>query len=306
MAQLPPSDIRQLGYIGFEVSDLGAWETYATGVLGLQRSESLAHGGFSLRLDERRHRLFLSPGPADDLCVLGFEAEDDDAFERVCARLDAAGAQVRRGTDAETDLRGVQRLVHFQEPGGLACELYLGPAIADTPFESTVVQNGFVAGDMGWGHLALRARSMQESERFFQDVLGARLSDRIITTIGAMDIRITFLHFNKRHHSVALGEGLPKHLHHFMLQLNDFHDVGLALDRVVDQGHRVVQTLGRHPNDKMMSFYSETPSGFEVELGWGGRTITEGWQPRTHDIWTEWGHRPPAMLARSGRPAKAS
>jgi hypothetical protein len=116
-----------------------------------------------------------------------------------------------------------------------------------------------------------------------------------------MDIRITFMHFNARHHSIALGAGLPKHLHHFMLQLNDMRDVGLALDRVVDHGVRVVQTLGQHPNDKMISFYSETPSGFEVELGWGGRTITEGWEPETHGIWTEWGHRPPAMQARSGR-----
>ena len=165
-----------------------------------------------------------------------------------------------------------------------------------------VVRGGFVAGAQGFGHLALRARDMATSTRFFCDVLGARLSDRIITRIGDMDVHITFLHWNERHHSLALGEGLPKHIHHFMLQLRDVRDVGLALDRMVDHGVRVVQTLGQHPNDKMVSFYSETPSGFEVELGWGGRTITEGWLPETHGVWTEWGHRPPAQLARaSGR-----
>ena len=103
--------------------------------------------------------------------------------------------------------------------------------------------------------------------------------------------------------AIALGAGLPKHLHHFMLQLNDLRDLGRALDRVVDHGVRVVQTLGQHPNDKMISFYAETPSGFEVELGWGGRTITSDWQPETHAVWTEWGHRPPTMQARSGRAA---
>ena len=139
--------------------------------------------------------------------------------------------------------------------------------------------------------------------RFFCDVLGAKLSDRIITRIGGAEVRITFLHFNERHHSIALGAGLPKHLHHFMLQLNDLRDLGRALDRVVDHGVRVVQTLGQHPNDKMISFYAETPSGFEVELGWGGRTITSDWQPETHAVWTEWGHRPPTMQARSGRAA---
>lgn len=303
--------IVQLGYLGFVVSDLARWEAYATGVLGLQLARRFPDGGFSLRHDAQAERVFIrppSPGrrdEVDDLDVLGFEAEDDAAFDALAERLLAADADVEAAADADASARGVSRLLRFREPGGVRCELYVGPAQADSPFVSPVVRGGFVAGAQGFGHLALRAQEMQVSERFFCDVLGARLSDRIITRIGEQDISITFLHFNERHHSVALGEGLPKHLHHFMLQLNDLRDVGLALDRMVDHGVRIVQTLGQHPNDKMISFYSETPSGFEVELGWGGRTITAGWQPQTHGIWTEWGHRPPAMLARSGRSREA-
>ena len=297
--------ITQLGYVGFAVTDPARWEQYATQVLGLGVSRRFADGGFSLRHDDQEQRLFIRPGTADDLDVLGFEAADLDAFVELAERLGVADARVEFGSEAEAQQRGVLRLLRFEEPGGLTCELYLGPVQASTPFASEVVRGGFVAGAQGFGHLALRARDMTVSTRFFCDVLGARLSDRIITRIGDMDVRITFLHFNERHHSLALGEGLPKHIHHFMLQLRDLRDVGLALDRMVDHGVRVVQTLGQHPNDKMISFYSETPSGFEVELGWGGRTITEGWQPETHGIWTEWGHRPPAMLARAGRSREA-
>lgn len=300
--------IKQLGYLGFAVSDLPRWEAYATTVLGLELSRRFVDGGFSLRHDDQEQRLFIRPGDAetqDDLDVLGFEAEDDEALASVASRLTAAGVAVEQARDTDAQARGVQRLLRFREPGGTACEFYVGPAAAATPFAREVVRGGFVAGAQGFGHLALRANDMQASERFFCDVLGAKLSDRIITRIGELDVRITFLHFNARHHSVALGAGLPKHLHHFMLQLNDLRDVGLAMDRMVDHGVRIVQTLGQHPNDKMISFYSETPSGFEVELGWGGRTITEGWQPETHGIWTEWGHRPPAMFARSGRAREA-
>ena len=225
-----------------------------------------------------------------------------DAFAALAERLAVADAHVVFASDAEASHRGVARLLRFQEPGGLTCELYVGPAMAPAPFTSHGVRGGFVAGAQGFGHVALRARDMAASTRFFCEVLGARLSDRIITRIGETEVNITFLHWNERHHSLALGEGLPKHIHHFMLQLRDLRDLGLALDRVVDHGVRLVQTLGQHPNDKMVSFYSETPSGFEVELGWGGRTITEGWLPETHGVWTEWGHRPPAALARaSGR-----
>ena len=30
-------------------------------------------------------------------------------------------------------------------------------------------------------------------------------------------------------------------------------------------------TLGTHTNDRMTSFYVRTPSGFEIEYGFGGR-----------------------------------
>jgi 2,3-dihydroxybiphenyl 1,2-dioxygenase len=289
-------EITQLGYIGFQVSDLAAWEKYGTQVMGLEISRRYDDGGFSLRMDSRESRIFVEPGPADDLCVLGFEAADAAALGRVVERLRAAGVEVREGSAEQAARRGVQKLFLSREPGGAPIELYTGPAVADAPFVPKVYRSGFVAEEQGWGHLALRANDLHETERFFRELIGAELSDRIICQAGKLEINITFLHLNERHHSVAFGLGLPKHVHHFMLQVRDFNDVGLAMDRVVDQGYEIIQTLGRHPNDRMIGFYSATPSGFQLEIGWGGRTITEGWEPETHPIWTEWGHRPPAML----------
>ncbi len=51
-------------------------------------------------------------------------------------------------------------------------------------------------------------------------------------------------------------------------------------------------TLGRHTNDHMTSFYANTPSGFFVEYGWGGRVIDPGsWAPHeTYDGPSLWGH----------------
>jgi hypothetical protein len=59
-----------------------------------------------------------------------------------------------------------------------------------------------------------------------------------------------------------------------------------------------MQTLGRHPNDRMFSFYARTPSGFQFELGWGGRQVDDAtWTPTTYDHISEWGHHPPEFLA---------
>ena len=90
-----------------------------------------------------------------------------------------------------------------------------------------------------------------------------------------------------------------------MIEVAGFDDVGLTMDRALRAGVPIVQTLGRHPNDRMFSFYAKTPSGFQFELGWGGREIDDAtWQPTTYDHISEWGHHPPQVLTGQMRPAR--
>ena len=50
-------------------------------------------------------------------------------------------------------------------------------------------------------------------------------------------------------------------------------------------------SLGKHTNDQMISFYLITPSGFEVEYGFGGREIDDAtWVPSRHTATSTWGH----------------
>ena len=83
-----------------------------------------------------------------------------------------------------------------------------------------------------------------------------------------------------------------------MLEVRSMDDVGLAYDRALKSGVRIMQTLGKHPNDGMFSFYARTPSGFQFEFGWGGRQVDDAtWAPTTYDRISEWGHHPPEFLA---------
>jgi hypothetical protein len=53
--------------------------------------------------------------------------------------------------------------------------------------------------------------------------------------------------------------------------------------------------LGRHTNDHMTSFYLQTPAGFQIEYGYGGRLIDDRtWQVHTCNAASTWGHRAPA------------
>ena len=284
-----------LGYFLFEVSDLDAWDRFLVHVVGAEKGESLGGSVFSYRIDDHVARILLRQGPADDLIALGFQVQSEQALADFRARAEHAGHSTNDASHADAQRRGVRSFVQISEPGGIEVDVFVDPVLAQKPFSREIVRHGFVTGQQGVGHLALRANDIDETKKFFENVLQFSLSDRIQCTLpGDFKVDITFLHVNQRHHTVALGSGLQKHLHHFMLQMASLDDVGSALDRAFENKVRVVQGLGRHPNDHMVSFYCVTPSGFECEIGWGGRTIDDtNWQPTTYDRISDWGHRSP-------------
>src|ERR1700691_5705128 len=89
--------VTQLGYLAFEVSDLEAWETFAVRILGLEVAAKRADGGFTLRMDRRAARFFITPGPANDLVCLGWETASAGDLESIVTRLRASGVAVREG-----------------------------------------------------------------------------------------------------------------------------------------------------------------------------------------------------------------
>lgn len=58
-------------------------------------------------------------------------------------------------------------------------------------------------------------------------------------------------------------------------------------------GLAIANSLGRHDNDAMFSFYVVSPAGFQVEVGHGARLITPDWDDnRAYDRMSRWGHEP--------------
>ena len=285
--------VAQLGYLGFQVRDLGAWEHFATQVLGLTVSER-DDKSMSLRMDGFARRFLITEGPADDLSLIGWQVVDADALEALVDKLRGAGVDVVEAGDADADARGVQRLFRFADLDGIQSELCIGQAVGTEPFASALVPGGFVADELGLGHCVIGSQDKARSEGFYSELLGFKLSDEVKTEIQGFKVDVSFFHVNARHHSLAFGGPQKKRIHHFMIEARDIDAVGLALDRTLKAGLRVVQTLGRHPNDRMFSFYALTPSRFQFEFGWGGRMVDDAvWTPVVHDRISEWGHLPP-------------
>ncbi len=298
------SAVKQLGYLVFEVSDLAAWEDFGTQILGLQAVDNRGDAGFSLRMDGYHQRFFVERGPADDLAAIGWEVEGPAELDAMVKRLEDADHAVTRGSPDDAAARNVAALIRFADPAGNPVEVFYGPKMSDAPFVSNVVRSGFVADEQGFGHVVVVSKNDAEHEAFYATMFGLELSDYIRCEYFGHKIDVTFMHANARHHSLAFGGGQLKRIHHFMVQAQDMDEVGRCYDRFLFSGGMVHQTLGRHPNDKMFSFYGYTPSGFHFEFGAGAIEIDQGWQSTTHDKVSEWGHHPPQLLTKAYRRAK--
>lgn len=290
--------VTQLGYLGLSVSKLGEWEKFATEVLGLQTAGKADDGSLLLRMDEYHHRFILSEGSADDIAFAGWEVPDQPALRELEAQVRAAGIEVQAGSADEAARRGVAELVKFADPNGVATEAYFGPLMSfENPFRSPRPISGFETGTMGLGHIVLRVDDAEQSLQFYRDVLGMRISDFIDMKMRrgrpTGGLKLTFMHCNPRHHSIAFGAiPVSKRLLHFMLQVRSIDDVGATYYLAQDAGIEISGSLGRHTNDHMMSFYMRSPSGFEVEYGYGARTIDDSvWKVQRHEAPSIWGHR---------------
>ncbi len=291
------SEIEALGYVGLEVSSLENWRAFATGVLGLQVIDQA--GGLDVRMDAYARRLRLTEGPRDDLAYAGWEVRDEAALISLSRRLQAAGVAVSQASVDQAAARYVAGLIRFEDPEGNAHEAFFGPLQkTHEPFVSPLGV-GFKTGRQGLGHIVLSCRDKAAMMEFFIGVLGFRLSDHINTeVIPGRPLEISFLRCNGRHHSLALAPvPIPKRIVHLMVEATSIDDVGRALYRCQDAGIHLSFTLGRHANDEMLSFYPMTPSGFDIEYGWGGLEVDdETWHVVTHDRNSAWGHtyqRPP-------------
>ena len=279
--------ITGLGYLGVQSPRAAAWREYGPAVLGLQVADEAPAGAVHLRADDRAYRLAIGPGEPEGFAYMGWELPHAEAYEAAVERVEKTGVSIQRGSDAEAALRCVRQMVWFRDPDGFRHELFYGQFASAHSFAPGRPHHGFVTGDHGLGHLAIGVRDLEASRRFYLDVLGFSVTDEMDA-----HFRILFLHTNPRHHSIAAVEVPNPGLFHLMLQTRELDDVGVALDRCEALEYPVRRTLGRHPNDRTVSCYLGTPSGFDIELGWGPIDVVPGEHVTTVEKSASlWGHK---------------
>jgi biphenyl-2,3-diol 1,2-dioxygenase len=295
--------ITQLGYLGLSVSDVVGWEPFATEVLGLPIGERDSDGALYLRADEYHHRYTLHPAATDDLAYVGWAVSNAESLRVVKDKLLAAGVSVEQGTVEECRRRRVLDFIKCEDPAGVRLEIFYGlESSLDDPFRSSRQITGFKVGELGLGHVTVNTDDLEQSTRFYSDVLGLRPSAVIDFKRGDIEVRAIFFQCNSRAHSFALCRlPIPRRLVHFVLEAKSLDDVGATYHLCSEKGVTIAASIGRHVTDHMVSFYLVTPSGFEVGYGFGGRLVDPAENAvKYHRSTSVWGHKRPPTPALVG------
>ncbi|WP_204017065.1 VOC family protein [Sphaerimonospora thailandensis] len=272
------TQIRGLGYLKVQTRDIGRWRDLVIDGLGFAEGSGPDPAGLYLRMDERRARLALLPGDCDRVLAVGWEVRDQFALAAVGRAVEASGTPVKVLSDEEAAERDAEQVITFTDPAGIPVEVYFGPVLDHSPVITGRGQR-FVTGAQGMGHVVIPTTAMEETVSFYTEVLGFLPRGAIKMGGGRPPYRrVRFLGVNQRHHSLAIcpaGYAGDPGLVHLMVEVDTLDAVGMALDRVRELGFSISSTLGRHTNDKMVSFYVRAPGGWDIEYGTEGMLVDE-------------------------------
>lgn len=282
------SSIAALGYLVVR-GPVAEWRQFGTEVLGAQLVDGSDSLSAMFRTDDRAFRLVVEDGPPgpDALRALGFEVRNEAALDQLERDLTAGSIDFSEEPE-QAKIRRVQRLVSFNDVDGNRIEAFVGQESDSAAFISPRGVR-FICGDLGIGHVFMFTGDGHRCADFYRSVLGFKVSD----TIAFGPENGIFLHCNARHHSIAFAAipGPPPGIGHLMIEVDSLEAVGRALDVVENGPNSLLMTLGEHANDRMTSFYVNTPSGFAVEYGWNGRLIDDAvWQVGHYNAPSLWGH----------------
>lgn len=260
-------------------------DRFAREVLGLELARVEA-GSSYFRSDSRDHTLVYFEGdPADH--TVGFEIRTSEELDAAGAELSNSGIEVRAGSAEECEQRHVNGFIHFRDPTGNKIDLVLGPHHSGRRYFAERD-----AGITGFSHVGLCTTDAKRDERFWTQVLGARVSDRI----GDAPL----LRIDDVHHKVALFPTNRSGVQHVNHQVESVDDIMRAWYMLKQRGVPIAFGPGRHPTSGARFLYFRGPDEMIYEFSTGVRTITAEEElnyqprqfPRVNESFCMWGSVP--------------
>ena len=282
-----PVRFARLGFCRLACSDLAASIAFYRDIVGLAVERADDHEAW-LRCSDKPYDLVLVRGSAPGLVGAGFELEDAAQLDALFTVLDAAGLAPARLDGTTCAARLVEAGVAMTDSvSGLALEFFCGQSRAATLYagQHTRIER--------MGHLVLNVADLDAAHRFWVDLLGFAMSDRVE---GLAEWLRAWP--NPLHHSLALIQHSANTLHHINFMVSDIDDIGKAMNRLKAADVPIVYGPGRHLPSTSVFLYFLDPDGNTAELSFGMETFdeAEARDPR------ELEHKPEVMDMWGGRP----
>ena len=280
-----------LVHAGMRVLDLAASIDHAVTVLGLEvrtRTEGMAELGL--------------PG---QLPCLTLTTAAEAAFDDMTLHTDEAGLVEVRDRAKRHDVKihesrtGEPGAIRLYAPNGIAVEIGVGRR---QDRNRTAREAGPTIGS--FDHLSFSAEDMGAFVRFFEDVLGFRLSDSV-------NQERHWLRCGPNHHTVAVFTG-PDGLHHYAFETDDIRGLAALGDVLAARGQNFIWGPGRHGLGANIFTYHLDPAGAVLEVTSDMLQIADD-EEYEAQVWTDglksavrWGPLPPADFRTHVTPSAAA
>ena len=260
---------KKLGYVALNVTDLKRSTAFYRDTLGLQPVENERSGAGEpvfFRCDWDHHNVMLFEGAKPGLKRIGFEMESAAELERLFQHLKTHKQNVWEVPGEESARFHQRRSIRLHEAHtGATFEFYDHMReFGGQPYVPTV------AKIQRLGHVVLRTPAYAEAVAFFNDVLNFQISDVI-------EDAVTFTRCfpNPFHHSLGIGNGKARGLHHVNFMVTEVDDIGRAIWRFNNGQVPIVNGPGRHPPSGSMFLYFLDPDGLTLEYSFGMEEFPE-------------------------------
>lgn len=283
---------RRIGHATFVTPDLDEAIDYYTRVHGLvlaAREKDSAFfatrtGLLAVRLDK---------GDASACTSLAFEVAPDSDFAEMTRRLAAEGV---KGEVRSDPVPGVGEVLAFKDNKNTTIELFRSWSYLGSHHQVVGV------GPLKLGHVAFVSVDPEATARFYQRVMGFRVSDWIADFF-------VFMRCGPDHHTVNFIRGSVDRLHHFAFELKDLAHLQNACELLAHKdipinwgpvrhgpGHNVA-IYHRTPDDLVCEFYIELDQLKDEELGYFDPRPWHRDTPQRPRVWerdttTIWGPPP--------------
>ena len=241
--------VKRLRHVTFASPDVEAQLDYYRSIIGLAvigRDDRRV----ILGTDSDELTLVLEHGPASRLTAIACEVAPGLDLSDLQKPLASLGIESEVRSDTAP---GIPKTLVFNDPDGLQIELFSRWDFCK-PVEPI---RGLAVAKLG--HVALYTPDPKRAAKFFERVLGFRVSDRI-------EENFVFLRCGPEHHAMNFARGTEARIHHLAFELRDASHMHQACDLLGRNKFQILWGPVRHGPGHNVAVYHHNPDRYLIEL----------------------------------------